>query len=143
MVTTETTEILGSANSKSTVSFAHASEREFAAILDYYQIRWQYEPRTFPLRWDAEGNAIESFTPDFYLVDEGLFVELTTLKQKLVTKKNRKLRLFRALYPDVPIKLFYARDVKSLMIKYGLHRRGLPHDAGGKGDGPKLSTLSS
>jgi hypothetical protein len=104
------------------VNFAHESEREFAAILDYYQIRWEYEPRTFPLRWDADGKPIESFTPDFYLVDQGLFIELTTLKQRLVTKKNRKLRLLRALYPDVRIKLFYSRDLKSLMVKYGLQK---------------------
>ncbi len=122
MAETETTEVLGSNQSTRAVSFAHESEREFAAILDYYQIRWEYEPRTFPLRWDAAGNPIESFTPDFYLVDQGLFVELTTLKQKLVTKKNRKLRLLRALYPDVRIKLFYSRDLKNLMVKYGLHR---------------------
>ncbi len=122
MAETETTEVLGSNQSTRPVSFAHESEREFAAILDYYQIRWEYEPRTFPLRWDANGNPIESFTPDFYLVDQGLFVELTTLKQKLVTKKNRKLRLLRALYPDVRIKLFYSRDLKNLMVKYGLHR---------------------
>lgn len=116
----ETTEALEASQSKDKVSFAHESEREFAAILDYYQIRWAYEPRTFPLRWDADGHAIESFTPDFYLIDQGLFVELTTLKQKLVTKKNRKLRLLRALYPDIKIKLFYGRDLKSLMTKYGL-----------------------
>lgn len=116
----ETTETLATSQSKDMVSFAHESEREFAAILDYYQIRWTYEPRTFPLRWDPDGHAIESFTPDFYLIDQDLFVELTTLKQKLVTKKNRKLRLLRALYPEIKIKLFYGRDMKSLMTKYGL-----------------------
>jgi len=127
----ETTGTLATSQSKDTVTFAHESEREFAAILDFYQIRWAYEPRTFPLRWDADGHAIESFTPDFYLIDQDLFVELTTLKQKLVTRKNRKLRLLRALYPDIKIKLFYGRDMKSLMTKYGLRenpeqRRGQP-----------------
>lgn len=132
MAETETTEVLGSIQSRQLVNFAHESEREFAAILDYYQIRWEYEPRTFPLRWDAAGNPIESFTPDFYLVDQGLFIELTTLKQKLVTKKNRKLRLLRSLYPDVRIKLFYGRDVKNLMVKYGLHGRNLPDSGDGE-----------
>ena len=116
----ETTEVLRSDTSTRVVSFAHESEREFAAILDFYRIHWEYEPRTFPLRWDADGNQVEAFAPDFYLVDHDLFVELTTLKQHLVTKKNRKLRLLRALYPDVRIKLLYARDFKSLMTKYGL-----------------------
>ena len=116
----ETSDLRTPVGLASDVSFAHESEREFAAILDFYQIRWEYEPRTFPLRWDQEGKLIESFTPDFYLVDHDLFVELTTLKQSLVTKKNRKLRLIRTLYPDVRIKLFYGRDFRSLMAKYGL-----------------------
>lgn len=131
MAETGTTDVVESTGSRREVKFAHDSEREFAAILDYYQIRWEYEPRTFPLRWDADGNPVESFTPDFYLVDQGLFVELTTLKQKLVTKKNRKLRLLRALYPDVRIKLFYSRDVKSLLAKYGLRGRPLTEAAAG------------
>jgi len=119
-VEAETSDLRTTVGLASDVSFAHESEREFAAILDFYQIRWEYEPRTFPLRWDQEGKLIESFTPDFYLVDHDLFVELTTLKQSLVTKKNRKLRLIRTLYPDVRIKLFYGRDFRSLMAKYGL-----------------------
>jgi hypothetical protein len=100
--------------------FAHASEREFARILDFYQIDWQYEPRTFALEWDANGVATVSFAPDFYLPEMDLFIELTTLRQKLVTKKNRKLRRLRELYPDINIKLFYNRDFKSLMSKYGI-----------------------
>lgn len=116
----ETTEVTGNEIQARQVNFAHASEREFAGILDFYRIRWEYEPRTFPLRWDADGRPIESFTPDFYLVDHDLFIELTTLKQKLVTKKNRKLRLLRALYPEINIKLLYGRDFQSLMQKYGL-----------------------
>jgi hypoxanthine phosphoribosyltransferase len=104
------------------VSFAHNSEREFAGILDFYQIEWQYEPRAFHLQWDENGHPTESFTPDFYLPELDLFIELTTLRQSLVTKKNRKLRRLRELYPDINIKLFYNRDFKSLMAKYGLVR---------------------
>lgn len=104
------------------VGFAHPSEEEFANILNFYQIRWEYEPRTFPLRWDEAGNVIESFTPDFYLSDLDLYIELTTMKQSLVTKKNRKVRLLRKLYPDLNIKLFYGRDYKQLLNKYGIGR---------------------
>ncbi|MDQ3871623.1 MAG: hypothetical protein M3301_08430, partial [Chloroflexota bacterium] len=100
-------------------AFAHASEAELARILDYYQVRWEYEPRSFPILWNLEGKVVESFTPDFYLPDLHLFIELTTLKQSLVRKKNRKLRRLRELYPDVRIKLLYARDFKALMLKYG------------------------
>jgi len=72
------------------IVFAHESEREFAKILDFYRIKWQYEPKTFPLEFDEDGNATLSFTPDFYLSGMDLYIELTTLNQSLVTKKNRK-----------------------------------------------------
>ncbi len=100
-------------------SFAHASEAELARILDFYEVRWAYEPDTFPIGWNLDGDVIESFSPDFYLPDLDLYVELTTLKQKLVRKKNRKLRRLRELYPDVRIKLFYARDFRALLLKFG------------------------
>lgn len=102
------------------VRFAHKSEAEFAKILDFYGISWEYEPRSFPLEWDARGRVLESFNPDFYLPDYDLFIELTTLKQSLVTKKNRKIRRLRELYPDVHLKIFYGRDYRQLLLKYGL-----------------------
>jgi len=100
--------------------FAHESEEEFARLLDFYDVRWQYEPRTFPLRYADGGRIVEAFSPDFYLPDLDLYVELTTLKQGLVTEKHRKLRQLRELYPDVQIKLLYKRDYLRLLAKYGL-----------------------
>jgi hypothetical protein len=99
--------------------FAHASEAELARILDYYQVRWEYEPRTFPILWNLHGEVVESFAPDFYLPELDLYVELTTLKQTLVRKKNRKLRRLRELYPMIRIKLFYGKDFRALLLKYG------------------------
>jgi hypoxanthine phosphoribosyltransferase len=99
--------------------FAHASEAELARILDYYGVRWEYEPRTFPIMWSLDGKVVESFSPDFYLPDLELYVELTTLKQTLVRRKNRKLRRLRELYPDIRVKLFYGKDFRALMLKYG------------------------
>jgi len=99
--------------------FAHESEAELARILDYYQVAWRYEPDTFPISWNVDGVVVESFSPDFYLPDIDLYVELTTLKQSLVRKKNRKHRYLRQLYPEIRVKLFYARDFKALMLKYG------------------------
>lgn len=90
-----------------------------ARILDYYKVEWQYESHVFPIRWNIEGKVVESFAPDFYLPEMDLYVELTTLKQSLVRRKNRKLRHLRELYPMVRIKLFYARDFKALLLKYG------------------------
>ncbi len=108
------------------VRFAHASEREFARLLDFYGISWQYEPRSFPLDVDAEGRVLESFSPDFYLPDLDTFIELTTLKQSLVTKKNRKVRRFRERYPQIRLMVLYARDFRRLLGKY----TAAPADAG-------------
>ena len=99
--------------------FAHASEAELARIFDFYGVAWRYEPDVFPISWNADGAVIESFAPDFYLPEIDLYVELTTLKQSLVRKKNRKLRYLRQLYPEIRVKLFYARDFRALMVKYG------------------------
>jgi hypothetical protein len=100
-------------------TFAHASEGELARILDFYEVRWEYEPHVFPILWNLDGVVVESFSPDFYLPDFDTYLELTTLRQPLVRKKNRKLRRLRELYPDIRIKLFYARDFRALMLKYG------------------------
>ena len=103
-----------------TVKFAHASERQFARLLDFYQIEWDYEPRSFDLLWDKQGNVIQRFTPDFFPPQYDLYIEITTLNQKLVTKKNRKIRKLRELYPRINCKIFYQRDYLSLVSKYGL-----------------------
>lgn len=103
-------------------AFVHPAEEAFARILDFYGIRWEYEPRTFPLEWDEQGNVSEAFTPDFYLPDQELYVELTTLRPQLANRKNRKLRRLQELYPDVNIKLFKRREMRDLMVKYGLEQ---------------------
>ena len=94
--------------------FAHPAERDFARLLSFYGIRWSYEPTTFAIDWTPSGRPCGSFTPDFYLPDQGMYVELTTMRQPLVTRKNRKLRQLRALYPNVRIKLLYKRDLQRL-----------------------------
>jgi len=100
------------------VTFAHPSEEDFARILDFYNMEWVYEPRSFPLKWEGD-RITEMFTPDFYLPGIDLYVELTTMKQSLVTQKNRKLRNLRKLYPEVKITLLYKNDYDHLLAKYG------------------------
>jgi hypothetical protein len=101
-------------------SFGHPSEQIFANLLDFYRIAWEYEPRSFPIAWDENGRVLESFTPDFYLPETNLYVELTTMKQSLVTKKNRKIRLLREIYPHINIQVYYQKDLQDLVFKYGL-----------------------
>jgi hypothetical protein len=99
---------------------ANWGERTCALLFDFYGLAWLYEPRTFPLRWDAEGRVTEAVTPDFYLVDLDLYLEITTMRQAHVTRKNRKLRELVARYPDVRAKLFVRRDLEYLAERHGL-----------------------
>jgi hypothetical protein len=107
-------------NGKKRPEFAHPSEKEFARILDYYGIEWEYEPRTFPLEWDENKQIQEAFAPDFYLPQQDLYIELTTLRPQLSSNKNRKIRRLKELYPEINIKLFKRREIHTLMVKYGL-----------------------
>jgi hypothetical protein len=100
--------------------FASQAELECAKVLDYYGIPWLYEPTTFVLEQDEEGRTTEAFSPDFYLPDQDLYIELTLMKQSLVTRKNRKLRKLRERYPEVKIKLFYKRDLERLAQHFHL-----------------------
>ncbi|NOZ72558.1 MAG: hypothetical protein GXP38_11725 [Chloroflexi bacterium] len=102
----------------SNIPFQHPSEREFARLLDFYGIPWEYEPRTFPLEFNADGSVGKAFAPDFYLPEQNLYIELTTQSARLNSIKNRKIRKLRELYPDVNIKLLNRRDLRGLAIKY-------------------------
>jgi len=104
----------------SSITFVHPIEAEFARILDYYGIEWEYEPHTFALEKDDDGKVTKAFSPDFYLPQQGLYVELTTMRPKLITKKNRKIRRLQELYPHINVKLFKRSDLRDMMIKYGI-----------------------
>lgn len=129
-------------------AFGHAMEETFARILEYYGIEWEYEPTTFVLRRDEEGNVLEAFAPDFYLPEQDLYVELTTLRPRLIRHKNRKIRLMRELYPHINVKLFKRQDIRALMLKFGLTEEALrilgteaqppsPSENGQDEEGPK------
>jgi hypoxanthine phosphoribosyltransferase len=114
--------------------FAHESEARFARILDFYGVPWEYEPVEFALHWDGEGHVTAGFRPDFWLPEQRIFVELTTLNQRLVTKKNAKVRRLRLLHPEVRVTLLYQRDTLGLLAKYGL---------GGDGPGALVAVRSA
>ena len=106
-------------------AFVHPIEAEFARILDYYGIRWEYEPRTFELDWNEEGGVTLAFSPDFYLPDQDLYVELTTVRPKQITRKNRKMRLMRERYPNINVKLLKRSDLRDMMVKYGIDEQAV------------------
>jgi bifunctional protein TilS/HprT len=117
------------------VRFAHNSERQFAKLLDFYAIAWEYEPRTFTLETDRNGRPVQAFTPDFYLPTYDVYIEITTLNQKLVTKKNRKARRLVEQHPDVRVRVLYQRDYLHLLVKYGLEPPSQLVDADPEGAG--------
>lgn len=100
--------------------FAHPSERQLALLLDFYEVEWEYEPRAFAIAWDDQGYPTKMFRPDFWLPEEERFIEVTTMDQKLVTKKNRKVKALREHHPRVDCTILYQRDYLHLVIKYGL-----------------------
>jgi bifunctional protein TilS/HprT len=112
------------------VRFAHESERQFARLLDFYVVDWVYEPTEFTLEWDGDGRPVQAFRPDFYLPAYGTYIEITTLNQRLVTKKNRKVRRLRELHHVVDIKVLYQRDYLNLLVKFGLEDPAAPAGAG-------------
>ena len=118
--------------------FAHNSERQFAKLLDFYNIAWDYEPRTFTLEWDRDGRPAQAFAPDFYLPAYDIYIEITTLNQRLVTKKNRKARRLREQYPEIQIRVLYQRDYLHLLVKYGLEQ---PSQLGDVGDASEAQPL--
>jgi hypothetical protein len=101
--------------------FVHPAEKIFAQILNFYNIEWLYEPRTFDLEKDSEGNVTLAFTPDFYLPSQDMYIELTTLRPQLTRVKNKKIRLMHQLYPEINIKLIKRREMRDLMVKFGLY----------------------
>ena len=105
------------AAAKAATPFAHPSEEEIARLLTFYGVRWEYEPRSFPLQWDEEGRPNQFFTPDFYLPDYDQYLEITTVKPSLQNRKNRKIRRLRELYPDVSVKLLAFKDVEALLLR--------------------------
>lgn len=109
-----------SARASSRVNFAHPSERLFATLLDLYGVAWEYEPFEFPLAWTDTGDVSKAFRPDFYLPGLNTFVEITVAEQRLVTKKNGKIRAFRQLYPEVQLIVAYQRDIVALLERHGL-----------------------
>jgi hypoxanthine phosphoribosyltransferase len=111
---------------KDQVHFAHDSERQFAELLDFYEVRWEYEPVEFVLDWHHDLTPKSAFRPDFYLPEHKCFVELTTLNQNLVTRKNAKVRRLRELHPEIEVKLLYQRDYLALLSKHGLPRPSSP-----------------
>lgn len=99
--------------------FAHDSERQFAELLDFYGVEWRYEPETFVLSRNDSGEVAEAFTPDFYLPQFDRYVEITTARQKYITRKNGKVRRLRERYPDIDVVVLCQRDYHSLLSKYG------------------------
>lgn len=114
-------EISAQSNLSSFPLLKNQAEIDFARLLDMYHIDWKYEPKTFPVEWDAQGNVTSAFSPDFYLTKFDTYIELTTMNQKYVTEKNKKVKRLRELYPGTHIKVVYKKDFHSLVERFHLN----------------------
>lgn len=76
------------------LAFRSSWERRAATALDSLGVRWQYEPKAF--RFGSEF----SYTPDFYLPDDGAYWEV---KGYMCHRSRRAVERFRRDYPDVPL----------------------------------------
>jgi hypothetical protein len=83
-------------------------------------VRWEYEPHTFVLERDGRGRPTRAFTPDFYLPDYGVYLEVTTLRQSLVTAKRRKIRRLGELNPGVQVLLVDRQTYFRVLERFGL-----------------------
>lgn len=110
----------GDKKSSQPIVFMHPSEEEFASILNMHNIEWEYEPRTFPIEWDVEGNVTQAFAPDFYLPRFDTYIELTTMEQKYVAQKKKKVQKLKKLYPGTNINIVYKKDFYTLAKRFGL-----------------------
>ncbi len=122
LIDKETKESYAISNTSDAPVLKNQAEIEFAKLLDMYQIDWKYEPKTFPIEWDAEGNITSAFSPDFYLTKFNTYIELTTMNQKYVTEKNKKVKKLRKLYPGTNIKIVYKKDFHSLVERFNMNK---------------------
>ena len=98
------------------MKFAHPSEKLFSEHLDLFDIPWVYEPTSFPLKW-GNGSIKKMFTPDFYLPSLNTYIEITTMSQKLITKKSNKIKLAKKLYPNKRFKLINEKEFNDFLTK--------------------------
>ena len=75
---------------------------------------------------DDAGRPLEAFTPDFYLPEFDVYLELTTLRQQLVTRKNRKVSVLEQRHPDVHVKILTRGDYATLVERFGMEDTPAP-----------------
>jgi hypothetical protein len=100
-------------------AFAHPVERELARLFDQHGIAWEYEPETFVLQRDADGNVREAFTPDFFLPDLGIYVECTVMRQCHTSRKRQKARRVRE-QTGTSVEILFRSDFDRLARRWRL-----------------------
>ena len=79
-------------------NYAHEYEEQFAEILETLNIEYEYEPKTFVIHSNGNGEIKKGFTPDFYLPELDLYVEVTSMHGNSCNKKNRKIVAIKEIY---------------------------------------------
>jgi len=91
-----------------TIYFYSRWEANVARLFNYFGIKWIFQPKTFDL-------VSQNYTPDFYLPDYNIYIEVKNFLWKYSKIRDRK---FRKLYPDIKLILLLKKDYLELEKKY-------------------------
>ena len=88
-------------------------EADFARILKLYNIKYEYEPKTFKLK--DENGEILHYTPDFYVKFNNTFYEIKGWLHEL---DEKKMDLFQKQYPQYNFVLINSTKFAELSLQY-------------------------
>ncbi len=88
------------------ISMRSGYEIGYAKYLDKNKIAWEYEPKTFDLGYS-------SYTPDFYLPEKQVYVEIKGWMRK---EALLKIKEFIKQNPDIKYLLLGEKDLKEMEI---------------------------
>jgi len=91
-----------------TIYFYSRWEANIARLFNYSGIKWTYQQKTFDL-------GSQNYTPDFYLPDGDIYIEVKNFLWRYSKTRDRK---FRKIYPGIKLTLLLKKDYLELEKKY-------------------------
>lgn len=86
-------------------SYDSRLEANYERYLIHNRINYQYHPETFDVKL-ADGK-FSAYTPDFYLVDERIFIELKGARDQASYGNIEKIEAFQRQYPNINFKVMF------------------------------------
>lgn len=91
-----------------TIYFYSRWEANIARLFNYSDIKWKHQPKIFDLK-------TQTYTPDFYLPEYDMYIEVKNFLWKYSEIRDRK---FRKLYPDINLILLLKKNYLELEKEY-------------------------